>query len=225
MAIEDLFTPHLSGIFLTDFDGTMTRNDFYDVVLRRFPEIEAQKFWERYEQGQISHFQAMQGIYGQIRARSEQMADILREMELDPDLPNAVWRLERSDWSVKVVSAGGEWYILNLLDAAGVTLEVHANPGGFDPARGLTLCLPEGSPYFSPSLGIDKAAAVRQALALTDRVAYAGDGRSDLAPALLVRPALRYARGWLAEELRSRGEGFQTFERWSEIADSLLVVP
>ncbi len=222
MTLENLFTPHPHGIFLTDFDGTMTRKDFYDVVLDHFPEIAARKFWERYEQGQISHFQAMQGIYGQIRARAEQMADILREVDLDPDLPTAVWRLERSDWVVKVVSAGGEWYILNLLDAAGVTLEVHANPGPFDPARGLTLRLPEGSPFFSPTHGIDKSAAVRQALTVTDRVAFAGDGRSDLAPALLVRPDLRFARGWLAGELQARGEGFHPFERWSEIAAALV---
>jgi len=210
------------GVFLTDFDGTMTLHDFYDVVLRRFPQIAAQGFWQRYEQGQITHFQAMQGIYGQIRAGSEEMADILHEMELDPDLPAAVWKLERSDWVVRVVSGGGEWYILNLLEAAGVTLEVHANPGRFDPAHGLVLRPPEDSPFFSPSIGIDKAAAVRQALELTSRVAYAGDGRPDLAPALLVPPHLRFARGWLAEHLRSQGEPFQPFERWSEIADRLI---
>jgi 2-hydroxy-3-keto-5-methylthiopentenyl-1-phosphate phosphatase len=211
-----------NGIFLTDFDGTMTRVDFYDVVLRRFPQIAARGFWQRYEQGQISHFQAMQGIYGQLRASSEEMADILREMELDPELPAAVWKLERSDWVVKVVSGGGEWYILDLLEAAGVTLEVHANPGRFDPEHGLVLRLPEDSPFFSPTVGIDKAAAVRQALDMTSRVAYAGDGRPDLEPALLVPPHLRFARGWLADTLRSRGEPFHPFEHWSEIAERLL---
>jgi hypothetical protein len=43
----------------------------------------------------------------------------------------------------------------------------------------------------------------------------------DLKPALLVRPRLRFARGWLAEALGERGERFHPFERWSQIADQL----
>jgi 2-hydroxy-3-keto-5-methylthiopentenyl-1-phosphate phosphatase len=53
-------------------------------------------------------------------------------------------------------------------------------------------------------------------------VAFAGDGPPDLQAALLVPPGLRFARGGLAEELRARGEAFQPFSRWSEIARELV---
>jgi 2,3-diketo-5-methylthio-1-phosphopentane phosphatase len=221
MTFPESFTSQ-AKILVTDFDGTLTRNDFYDLVCRHFPQIAALHFWQRYEQGEITHFEAMQGIYSQIRATPEEMADLLHEMQLDPKLPETVWRLEQADWAVKVVSAGGEWYILNLLDAAGVVLEVHANPGKFSTTQGLQLQLPEGSPFFSRRFGIDKSMVVRQALAVTSTVAYAGDGRSDLDPALLVSPELRFARGWLAGHLRDLGEAYQPFEQWTEIAERLL---
>jgi len=83
------------------------------------------------------------------------------------------------------------------------------------------MSLPERSPFFSPSKGVNKTAIVQDALNRSDRVAFAGDGRPDLKPALLVPPQLRFARGWLAESLSDRGEKFQPFERWSEIADQL----
>jgi hypothetical protein len=36
-----------------------------------------------------------------------------------------------------------------------------------------------------------------------------------------MQPQLRFARGWLAEALSERGEGFYPFDRWSQIADQL----
>jgi 2-hydroxy-3-keto-5-methylthiopentenyl-1-phosphate phosphatase len=83
------------------------------------------------------------------------------------------------------------------------------------------MSLPERTPFFSPTKGVNKAAIVQDALKRSDLVAFAGDGRPDLRPAILVRPELRFARGWLAEALSERGEIFHPFECWSEIADRL----
>ncbi len=106
-------------------------------------------------------------------------------------------------------------------DFAGVSVPVYANPGSFDPERGLEMSFPERSPFFSSTKGVSKMAIVRDALGRSDRVAFAGDGRPDLRPALLVPPQLRFARRWLAEALGERGERFHPFERWSQIADQL----
>jgi 2-hydroxy-3-keto-5-methylthiopentenyl-1-phosphate phosphatase len=81
--------------------------------------------------------------------------------------------------------------------------------------------LDPSSPYHSESVGVDKSAVVRHALQVAALVAFAGDGLPDLQPALLVRPELRFARGFLAGTLRERGEAFRTFLRWSEIAREL----
>ncbi len=81
------------------------------------------------------------------------------------------------------------------------------------------MTLPLESKFLSRSTGIDKLAVVKNAVATSDVVAFAGDGRPDLDPSLLVKPELRFARGWLAETLLQRGETFRPFERWSEIAE------
>jgi 2-hydroxy-3-keto-5-methylthiopentenyl-1-phosphate phosphatase len=74
---------------------------------------------------------------------------------------------------------------------------------------------------FRRTTGVNKLAIVQDALRRSDCVAFAGDGRPDLKPALMVEPHLRFARGWLAEALSKRGEGFHPFERWSQIVDQL----
>ena len=125
-------------------------------------------------------------------------------------------------WQVIVSSAGCDWYIRRLLARAGVELEIHANPGRFVPGMGLQMEMPVGSPFLSPSLGVDKAEIVRRHLADRATVAFAGDGFPDEEAALLVPGHLRFARNDLADVLARKGEPFQPFGAWSQIARQLL---
>jgi 2-hydroxy-3-keto-5-methylthiopentenyl-1-phosphate phosphatase len=69
--------------------------------------------------------------------------------------------------------------------------------------------------------GISKRAVVEDQLSRGATVAFAGDGRPDAAPALLVPPERRFARGWLARHLEQRGQRYNPFEIWSEGARML----
>lgn len=209
-------------ILVSDFDGTMTKHDFFDLARRDLPSAAAHDYWQDYVDGRITHFEALAGIFGSIRADWAGIAGVLAGMQLDPSLKSSVERLRAAGWEILVASAGCDWYIRRLLAKAGVELEVHANPGTFAPETGLQLSLPAASPYFKRETGIDKSAIVRHALAQDPLAAFAGDGRPDLAPSSLVNPALRFARGWLAHHLKKNKEPFQPFERWSNIADQLL---
>ena len=209
-------------ILVSDFDGTMTRHDFYDLVRQRWPVPPDDDPWQHYVAGRITHFEALAAIFARIRADEPALLELVRKMELDPLLPEAVRRLREGGWEVVVASAGCAWYIQHLLQEAGVSLEVHANPGSFVPSRGLRMVLPETSRFFSRQTGIDKTGVMRDARRRGGSVAFAGDGRPDLEPALLAPPARRFARGWLAEALRGQGQAFQPFETWSQIAAQLL---
>jgi 2-hydroxy-3-keto-5-methylthiopentenyl-1-phosphate phosphatase len=136
-------------------------------------------------------------------------------------LSAAAERLHRAGWELIVVSAGCSWYIERILAAAGVAATVHANPGRIEAGRGLVVEKPRDSRFFSEDVGIDKPAVVRDALSRYPSVAFAGDGPPDIAPALLVDAGMRFARGFLADELERRGEEFHHFGRWSEIVDRL----
>ena len=210
------------GILISDFDGTITRYDFFDRVRTRWPFPLQDDPWEKFVEGEITHFQALAEIFARIRTTEANLLELADSMELDASFAKSARVLHDRGWEIVIASAGCDWYIKFLLKKAGVSVPVHANPGTFDPERGLVMSLPERSGFFSPTKGVSKVAIVQDALSRSDRVAFAGDGRPDLRPALLVRPQLRFARGWLAEALRERGEKFYAFERWSQIADQLL---
>jgi len=209
-------------IMVSDFDGTMTRYDFFDIARRHLPTATDHDYWQEYLDGKISHFEAMASIFGAIRTDHQSMENALARMELDPTLRDSVTRLEDAGWKIIVASAGCEWYIERLLDKAGVELEVHANPGKFTPENGLELSLPTDSPYFEPDKGIDKEAIVRKALSQDSQAAFAGDGRPDIPAAKNVSGNRLFARGMLADYLTEKSRPFHYFENWKQIADTLL---
>ena len=212
----------IKGILVSDFDGTMTKHDFYDLVCAAFPEISTKGFWRQYEAGEITHFEALRSIFSLIRAPESKLLEIVESMEIEPKLAQIVQALDDHGWKVIVASAGCDWYIRRLLKKSKVAIEVYANPGEFFPDKGLLVSLPQDSPYCSQEMGINKSAVVRQALKESSCVAFAGDGRPDLAPAMLVKPVRRFAKSWLAKKLRETGESYVAFNRWSEIAENII---
>lgn len=210
------------SVLVSDFDGTMTRRDFFKLAIQQLLPPDVPDFWSEYRAGRITHFEALRRYFAEIRATEAEMIAVVDQMELDPVLPQAVAELRRAHWNVIVTSAGCDWYIRRLLAQAGVELEVYSNPGRFAPGLGLQMEMPAGSPFLSPTLGVDKAQVVRHHLGQGCTVAFAGDGFPDEEAALLVPAALRFARSDLADVLMQKGEPFQRFDTWSQIAQDLL---
>src|SRR5215471_19933953 len=209
-------------IFVSDYDGTITDKDIYSLLAERYVPPDTPDYFAQYREGRITHFEAMAAYFTFTPTEERQLEELLEASQADPDLGASAALLQHAGWELVVVSAGCSWYIERVLRRAGVTATVYSNPGRLENGRGLVLeTLDPSSPYHSPSMGVDKSAVVRHALHLAETVAFAGDGPPDLPPALLVRPDLRFARGFLAEQLRDRGEAFQPFSCWSEIARKL----
>jgi 2-hydroxy-3-keto-5-methylthiopentenyl-1-phosphate phosphatase len=207
----------MNGVLVSDFDGTMTCHDFYKLAIESLLPPATPDYWADYRAGVITHFEALRLYFAAIRGSEETVLEVVKRMELDPHLAEAIESLHAAGWGVIVASAGCDWYIRKLLAAANVHVEVHANPGRFEAGRGLLMEMPAGSPFWSPTLGVDKEHVVRSCLEANARVAFAGDGFPDAAAARLVRDDLRFARGDLADVLRNEGLPFHAFDSWSEI--------
>lgn len=170
----------------------------------------------------MTHFQALQAYFGTIAASEHDVLAMVDQMELDPQLPQAIAALRSAGWQITITSAGCSWYIDYLLARAGVAREVYANPGAFVPGQGLKMDLPRGARFRSPTVGVDKAGVVRHWLEQGYRVAFAGDGFPDAEAARLVDGTLRFAKADLADQLQRNGLPFRSFGVWSDIATELL---
>jgi len=207
---------------VSDFDGTITRNDFYLLIAERYMGPEATEVWDSYRAGKITHFEAMQAFFSHAPDDEQSLESLLSDVHPDPHLRDSWQQLADHDWDLIIVSAGSSWYIDKILQRAGIPAAVHSNPGEIVPGRGLVMRPPVESQFYCPDVGVDKQAVVRDALARYDKVAFAGDGPPDIKPALLVSADRRFARGFLADELQRRGQMFNDFNAWSDIVASLV---
>lgn len=212
-------------ILISDFDGTLTNRDYFQLILDRYDPPEAQGIWDGYKDGRLTHFEAIAGVFASLRTDLAGAEALVREMDPSPGLGDAVQRLQAAGWELQIASAGCNWYIERYLAWQGFTAAVHACPGDFAPETGLVMRQAEDSPFRSVENGIDKPAVVRAALARDPIVAVAGDSGTDHAGVMLVPAELRFARRWLADDLKAEGEGFHAFEAWPEIVDVLLSGP
>lgn len=210
---------------VSDFDGTITKNDFFLLAIQQLAPPDLPDYWSAYLKKEITHFEALAGIFSHLVGDEEKILAVARQCILDPKLRESVDKLEKGGWHIIVASAGCRWYIERLLIEADVDLELHANPGRYVPGAGLEMRFPTDSPFVSKNYGIDKPAIVRSALGRFDRVAFAGDGFPDAVAAKLVPADLRFARGNLAEALDKEGLPYRPFEVWSDIAKMLLEMP
>jgi 2-hydroxy-3-keto-5-methylthiopentenyl-1-phosphate phosphatase len=209
-------------IFVTDFDGTITERDIYLLIAERYLPAGTPEYFGEYRAGRMSHFEAMRSYLSQGPDEPEAWEELMDAAGADPELGPAIGRLQDAGWEVVIASAGSTWYIERILERAGVKgVALYGNPGSLRAGKGLWIDEPTGARFFSETVGVDKQAIVKDALARAEVVAFAGDGPPDVPSALLVKPELRFARGWLAGELQRRGEPFQEYRVWSEVAARL----
>lgn len=214
----------MHSILITDFDGTLCRQDFYQLAVAHLLPANVPNYWQDYLDQKLTHFEVLRSYFAEIRCSEAEVERVLERMELQPELPGLLAKLRAAGWEIAIASAGCAWYIARLLKHLEQCPAIHANPGRFVEGQGLLMSLPYGQPFFSPINGIDKAAIVKAAIAKVGQanVAYAGDGLTDVVPSLLVNEVFRFARSELARVLEQKNQKFQEFERWEQVVNGLI---
>lgn len=214
-----------SRVLVTDFDGTMTAVDFFDVVLAHVPTDTMPDYWGQCVAGELTHVAALNGIFQHAPRDRATLAGWLPETQLDPATSAAIATLKSHGWSVLVVSAGSVWYIEKILSAVIEEIDIIANPGGYEEETGLWMGWPPSElPWHHAHFGVDKAEILRWLIVAGKSVAFAGDGRPDLTAARVPGVRSIFAKSWLADQLEAEHIPFTPFQHWSEIAGHLAAV-
>jgi HAD superfamily phosphoserine phosphatase-like hydrolase len=177
-----------------DFDGTITDIDTFDALVRA---IAGDAAWETIDEalrsGRITLRQALEEQARLVRlSRSETLAFLARHAHVDPAFGAFVDAVRAHGGSIRVLSAGIATVIHDMLERAGVQVDVLANDVDFHP-DGWTMTFLDASEN-----GHDKAAHVRAARAASLATVYVGDGISDFAAA--VEAERRFAKAGRALE-------------------------
>ena len=170
-------------VLISDFDGTISKEDFFNMVIEKLLKKEDIKPWDDYVAGQITHFEALSRIFSKVRIPQNELDAFIDSIQIDEKFQEMLKLCGKLAIPVYICSAGMDYYILKrvsgLIKKYKITLI--ANHARYFPETGFHLVpLPENSPYYCKEVGVDKEALVKTFKEQGYFTIFAGDGRPDI---------------------------------------------
>ena len=211
---------HGEFVFVSDFDGTLTEKDFYQMMIDDYLGDVGQTLYKEWRQGLHLDKDFLGKIYSTInREEDEILKDILR-IEWDESAHEFIQKVRQCGGEFIILSAGTSYYIERLLKEKGLSdIKVYSNPGIYKD-KGIHLQIDENSLYYSERYGIDKAKVVEDLKKQYTHVFYAGDSAPDILPCKIADMA--FAKGSLQEMLRAENIDFIPIKSFKDVATILI---
>ena len=205
-----------AALFL-DFDNTITHGDVLDRVLERYSATEAWRFWEaEWQAGRISTRECLERQTADLRVTLEELVRFSDGIEIDAAFgPLVSWTADHGI-ATSIVSDNFQVLIEAMLRRRGLPLvPIYANGLAFDGNR-----LRASFPFFDPACercAHCKAQHLRR-ISYRRRI-FAGDGLSDICPALAADVV--FAKDSLAAHLQARGRPYRRFGSLDDVLECL----
>lgn len=203
---------------LTDFDGTVTRTDVAEDILRAFAPPEWWAIEEEHRARKIGTRETMLRQFALVRASEAEMLRFVDEhVRLDDTFPPFVAACRRRGVLLEIVSEGLDFYLHHLLAKWEIDVPVRTNTTTFEGGR-----VRISHPYADPTCDLCGTCKLRRLFELRVagyQVSYVGDGHSDLCPA--VEADVVFAKAELAELCREEEIDFIPFESFADVRREL----
>lgn len=204
---------------ISDFDGTISDDDFFTYITNAYFDDEALEPWRDYLAHKKTHFNALNEIFQKLRGVSEaDLQKMMNTIKIDPDFKKTVQLCAKKNISIYICSAGCDYYINYLIGdiIKKYKITLITNHGVFSQKNGLTMYAPDkNSPYYDEQVGISKASIVTKLHNEGYKVIFAGDGPPDFEPAKIAEDV--FAKKMLLERCREAGIKTHNFNDFKNI--------
>lgn len=209
----------MDGIFISDFDNTLTLKDFYWIVIDDYIGDAGREFYDAWKKEKKIGVDFLNAIFGWRTFTEEEHAEALSKVIFSPGYEKVLKRLDKAGMDFMVLSAGFDYYIRIVLAAGGLEeVPVVANRGRFQDGHFIVDPDPAAW-YYSPLYGVDKEAVVRRFKEEYGTVYFAGDSEPDFLAAKAAD--VRFAKTELARLLDEAGISYHPYEDFHDIARTL----
>ncbi len=220
----------MKAAVLTDFDGTITRTDVGEAILEEFAPADWREIVEFQRSRKIGTRESIARQLASVRTREEEIFAIAiqrglpetsrfvdRVARLDDTFTEFVAFCQRRGLLLEVVSEGLDFYIGHLLRKWNLDLTVRTNHAILDGGR-----VRIEYPWADATCTLCRTCKLLRVFQLRTegyRIAYVGDGHSDLCPA--IEADIVFAKDNLARLCREEDIEFIPFERFSDVQREL----
>lgn len=207
-------------VLISDFDGTITKKDFFYMAIDKFLSKNALKPWDDYLNKRITHIEALTGIFSQIHISQDEMDKFISTIDVDKYFYDTLNICKKYEIPIYLCSAGTKYYIEKRI---GETLKEYnifllSNAGTYSQKDGLRLIAPEKTnPFYHPDTGISKELLVKSLKSQGYFTIYAGDGIPDFSSAKIADVV--FAKDVLLEMCEKKGIKTEKFDSFKDISD------
>lgn len=183
---------------VSDFDGTISHNDFFYYIAERYFDEKALTPWYEYLAGTKKHFIALSEMFADLRISEKELQEFILTIKLDKTFFTLAAFCQKQNIPVYICSAGCDYYIKVLLNEKinRYQMTLVSNSGTYSPKTGLTM--QPNQQYPDKNLGISKTNLVKDLKKQGYQVIFCGDGPPDIEPAKLADKV--FARKTLYQE-------------------------
>lgn len=203
-----------------DFDGTISRADVLDALIRKFAVNDSWKIAEQsWQDGAIGSRACLETQFAAVRVPTDEMLPFLDSIDIDPGVFPLLSLLAEHAVPVAILSDGIELFIRRLLERNGIVdIAIRSNSISCSDDR-LTLRCPHHVATCESAAAHCKCASTIALGQPGRKSIYVGDGRSDLCPAR--KSDVVFAKASLAAALDRERKAFLPFDSLEDVAAHL----
>lgn len=201
-------------LFITDFDGTITAQDFVYQIMYRY---EHDKIFSKNKKRGV---ELLSSVFYESGLTEEEFLKEIKHIPMDKTFVSFFKFVKRSGGDVLVLSAGAKYYIKKKFSFEGIeNIEVFANDLVFEGGR-FKFLVNEDKRFFCPVFGIDKEKVVESYKEKYEKIFYAGDSYVDFYASKLAD--FIFAKKNLVKILKMFNLKFFEFENFDDIRKKLI---
>ncbi len=205
-------------IFISDFDGTISNEDFYRLMIDKYVPDGEEKY-QLWREEKIKDIDFLGYVFNNIKQEQDIIDEEAKKIPVDKSLKEFVEFIARNNGEFIILSAGSKYYIDLVLKELGVDVKVYSNISEYKD-KGLYYNIDKQHEFYSERYGIDKKKVVESLIKNYDLSFYAGDSMPDYAPSLLTDMIFSKAR--LTEELNKNNVKNEPFKTFDDIKEYLV---
>jgi len=205
--------------FISDFDGTLTKKDFYKILSDTYYKEELSPIFKSWKNGEMKDREYLSYVFNNVHRSEVELNEDILNIAFDPYAKAFIEQVKAAGGDFIVISAGTNYYIDKVLEKNNIDgVDVYSNKSVFKD-NGIYFDLDEHSEFYSDLYGIDKLIVIEKLKSNYRKIFYAGDSTPDLNPALV--SDVVFAKGKLVDLLKKEKKEFIEFESFSEVWDKL----
>jgi len=206
-------------LFISDFDGTISKEDFYKKIMKKYMPEKEKTLFVQFKAGEILDIDFLNNIFTTMDLSKEELEAEILDLEIDPTFFEAFKLIKQMGGDMIILSAGSEYYIKKILHQYDLSdIPVYSSEGIYKD-RGLHITPNIDFDFYSPRYGIDKEKVVEHYKNKYDYIIYAGDSAPDYKASLLAN--LRFAKDELISLYEEAGEEYIPMESFKDVISYL----